>query len=419
MSAACNRACADTDTGDNATICYSCRCKQALGALPTPAELKCSLGEEIVVYRAGARVTTEVEDCENPAMLPDVEGAKACLPGSRLGQLEKGGATFKWICRRKTFNANYARPLDEKTYEDVGLIGYNPENGATCFWDDNDRGNDGEALPDIDLTDADETKVERFNAVWTDQHTDSGQSCLRCHDSDAFIRTNYLKSLRTFNNPGRGPNALYALVGSRGPFPTGLRHLTSAGAAECTGCHRIGLNETCRRFAPDSMGWKSTDEDYVRPYEARARDNDGDNVAGYRAAYWMPQARRPQAWPTGDFPANHAAWQTDYLATKQHIMTCCGVPGYDAGADAGDAGCATTAIPGPVVDAGTSDASDGGTELDLHDSCVGRPDGIYCSTLRTDSAYVCKDEQINGGYQCMPDHPCIGPNADKNGIECL
>src|SRR5262249_32572469 len=148
--------------------------------------------------------------CDNPALLPDVEGKAKCLPGSRLGQMEKGGATFKWICRRKKWHADYAKPTEDSTYEDFGLIGYNPKNGATCFWDDNDKGNNGDAVPDIDLTDADSKKVAAFRAVWT--NTSGGTGCLRCHDSDPFIRTNYLKSLKSFSNPGRAPSSHYALV---------------------------------------------------------------------------------------------------------------------------------------------------------------------------------------------------------------
>ncbi|MBX3222299.1 MAG: hypothetical protein KF795_17400 [Labilithrix sp.] len=341
---ACALACADPDAGDNAIICYSCRCKEALGALPTPEEMKCSDGEEIVVFRDGEKVTTEVPDCENPALLYTVPSGSACLPGSRMKQFTKGDATFKLICRRKEWHPNWARPTEDSIYEDVGLIGYNPKTGATCFWDDAlDQAHDGDALTNIDLTTDSHARAREFAGAWLP--IGDGATCLQCHDSDPFIRTSYLRSLTSFPNPGRSPDSPYALVSPTGPVAlvdTGLSHLTSDSASACTGCHRIGLGETCTNFAPDAMGFKATIPPHVRPYQEHATDNAGTNTAGYGVAYWMPL----------DLPPDHAAWQEELLATKNHLMRCCGPAEHDAGAH--DDECTLSPMPGPRGQAGAA-----------------------------------------------------------------
>lgn len=47
----------------------------------------------------------------------------------------------------------------------------------------------------------------------------------------------------------------------------------------------------------------------------------------------------------------------------------------------------------------------------LPDSCDGRPDGTYCSSLAPFSAYQCEDGSIAGGVQCPDEKTCAGPNG--------
>ncbi len=51
------------------------------------------------------------------------------------------------------------------------------------------------------------------------------------------------------------------------------------------------------------------------------------------------------------------------------------------------------------------------------DSCVGKPNGLYCSEIDTSSAYECLDEQIASGQQCLPGQKCKGP-LSGNRIVC-
>lgn len=53
---------------------------------------------------------------------------------------------------------------------------------------------------------------------------------------------------------------------------------------------------------------------------------------------------------------------------------------------------------------------DGGT-TPTADSCEGRQDGVYCSTLAPYSAYECQGGTIAGGQQCADNKRCVGPNG--------
>lgn len=51
------------------------------------------------------------------------------------------------------------------------------------------------------------------------------------------------------------------------------------------------------------------------------------------------------------------------------------------------------------------------------DSCVGKPNGLYCSEIDLSSAYECVNEQIASGQQCVPPQKCKGPLSGTT-IQC-
>lgn len=323
---ACTAACADTSTPSNAAVCYSCRCKDALGDLPTPEELRCSTGDAIKTFKledgAEVEITEDATDgeCTNPALLGDVDKSVACLAGSRLGQITKGGSHFKFICRKKAHRAAGGA----NRFDDFGIIGHNPRTGATCFWDDNDgalaRGAyDGESIPAIDLTRGETSLVDAYTEVFSD--ASAATSCLGCHDNDPFLYTSFLKGT-SFANPRAIRMGRYwrvAMDGTRAA--TGNEYLTSPAARACTSCHRIGKHNTLTTFSLDSMGIKSS----TRPYPASLVAGDST----YPLAFWMSDS----------LPATLDAWNEQFGTAKALIERC--------GADPSAAGCTWAAIPGP------------------------------------------------------------------------
>jgi hypothetical protein len=350
---ACRTACSAASSDDRSkVVCYSCKCKEALGALPTPEELRASSADVIKTYRVVERdgrleeqeIADRATECENPALLPDHRNA--CLPGSRLGQLRKGRAYFKWIFRKKQWRADWAT---DGRYDDFGIIGYNPDTGATCFWDDRDgrtaaRDGAGDEIADIDLTGAESEKIDAYLAQF--YHTD-GEGCARCHDADPFLGTNFL--LRSIdwdsNTPrriARGPYARIRAVGEA--VAVGNLALTipadatgdAAQARRCTSCHRLASGDSCENFVLDSLGIRRGD----RPYQALVRPAIDDADASGRAYpynVWMPP-RDTETW------ADHAAWLDSFGGARAYIRGCC-----EARRAPGAGGCAWSPIPGGSV----------------------------------------------------------------------
>jgi hypothetical protein len=286
----CDRACAAAEDDERErTICHACRCKDALGGLPTPDQITCAAGTPIPIYRvegAGGDAST----CANPALLDLMPTEQACTPGSRLGQVVTPTAIFRFICRRLP---------DGTAYDDMGVIGHNPKTGATCFWTSIDEKRTDGVMPALDVTDGDPKKLDALASSM--QLAYEGDKCVACHDDDPFVYTPHLEGAWRFDIDDYRFSP-YSQVRIAGP-PTRIphRHLVSEEARACTSCHRIADGRTCETFVPSSAGKLSSDLPYqpaLRREPSRAR--------------WMPH-------PLGKWTASHDA-------AVAHIEKCCANP---------------------------------------------------------------------------------------------
>jgi hypothetical protein len=308
----CADACTETTAGAGLALCQACRCKAAFDDwLPAVEQLQCEHGEPIITYTAAlSEDGFELEpsppsslDCANPSLLTN-----SCRQGSRLGHLVHDDIEFYWICRDPLLE------LDGTVlYEDMAVIGHNRRTGATCFWDDVDGHTHDADTPAFDLEAATEPERERFAERFT--YAD-GSGCVTCHDHDPFVYTPYLRSTTWESIAAeRGP---YHVVGLAGEArPTGVRHLVSPEAAACTTCHRLGSENTCTQFAPDSMGVRKG-----RAYEDAVRDAMGPSSPHWQLAHWMPATGADM---------DRSSWQSQFAAAREHILTCCEAPGVDTG----------------------------------------------------------------------------------------
>ena len=307
----CTAACADTTDDAGWAVCYSCRCKAAMdGWLPAPDELQCANGEEIVVYttdEAGelTEVDSDVSTCMNPTLLYGT-----CRPGGRLGQLTRGTVTVKWICRRNDFRADHADLA--APYDDVGAILYNSRNGATCWFDDMDgTGLAGDNWPDMDLS-APTGDVDAFARFF---YNTDGAGCTGCHDSDPFLFTPYLRSVKWVTDTAYTLGGFSRVTLDGSPVPADGLHLTAPGAAACTTCHRIAAGATCGAWAPDSLGIAKG-----AGYQAVMLHGAGDPTSPlWPLETWMPA---PSALdPTG--------WEEVYGLARDTLLQCCQSPGVE------------------------------------------------------------------------------------------
>jgi hypothetical protein len=320
---ACADACFDLTSEAGVAVCHACRCKAAFDDwLPSTDELQCENAEPIVTYHA------ELSDdghalgpapigstqCANPALLTG-----SCLQGSKLGRADRGDVTVYWICRDPYLD------LDGSViYEDMAVIGHNTRTGATCFWDDvNDVTHEDDAPP-LDLLEA--TEEDRARSIEVFKYND-GSSCVTCHDHDPFLYTPYLQSTSWASVAAdKGPYHLVDLHGV--PRSTGVMHLVSPQADACTSCHRIGSENTCSYFAPDSLGVHKIDA-----YEPEVHAATEPGSPHWSLAYWMPSETATPA------VADFADWEAMFAEARDHVLRCCEAPGID-----GD-GCQWAPVP--------------------------------------------------------------------------
>lgn len=310
---ACASACADLDDRAGVATCHACRCKDAFDDwLPSVDELQCAHGVPIVTLHAELTDTDYALEpsppgatrCANPSLLTG-----SCQQGSKLGQLTHGDVSVYWICRDPYLDYD-----GSILYGDMAVIGHNMRSGATCFWDDIDDVIHEDDAPPLDLLEASEE--ERVRSVELFQYND-GSTCVTCHDHDPFIYTPYLQSTGWRSIAAdKGPYHLVTL--ERTPRPTGIMHLVSPQASACTSCHRLGSDNTCSYFAPNSLARLQTNA-----HEAQIHEAAEPGSPAWRLAHWMPG-------PVEDI-ATLSDWEATYGDARDHVLECCGSPGVDTG----------------------------------------------------------------------------------------
>ena len=303
---ACKAACANISDKDdkNWAVCYSCKCKAAMdGWLPAREEVSCNAAEMIPVYQAIPRdgrielreLTEAAPECFNPPRLPNAYSESGgCIPGSKLGQMQRGDIFVKWICRREHVHDRLYDPL--VNYEDHGIIMHNSRTGATCYYDDVDDVTNGDNNPDIDLTSGDPVKVDSFLQTY---YRHEGSNCAGCHDNDPFMYSPYLKGANWQTSEAYTLGKYFA-VHTKDPEKSHVVELTAPKAEPCLTCHRIGQGRTCRTFSMDSAGMS---------------DHPGLQ-AWVKNRPWMP----PQ---TDSVDQDLNEWQSTYGEAIQTIKTCC------------------------------------------------------------------------------------------------
>jgi hypothetical protein len=305
----CTEHCSDLGTDASSSLCYACRCKNAMdGFMPTREQLQCSAADELTIYTADVsgpepQLVPLAEDsatCVNPALLTG-----RCGPGSRLGQLTVGDIFVKWICRDP----------DPETgvFADAGAIMHNRRNGATCYFDDIDNVTTLDNWPDLDFFESDQ---DNFNEYISRFYFTDGDSCSTdCHDGDPFIYTPYFQSVMW--ETGSYVFQAYARVGLDGGLEAiNAQHLVSPEVVQCRACHRLGSAAGCNLLSPDALG-----ESKTAAHEQAVFDATEPGSPNWELAYWMPN---------GMTFTSFQMWTNKYGEAKQRLTQCCMQPGVDS-----------------------------------------------------------------------------------------
>ncbi|MAJ43567.1 MAG: hypothetical protein CMF96_02335 [Candidatus Marinimicrobia bacterium] len=252
---------------------YANMCMEYLGVPPT---IDCGEGVHIPIYVNGNEVYSDQPDgyCDDP----DFKGT--CKVGSRIGRVE--GIDINGNPIPEVVWVYFCRSAGQEIFEDFGvvsvqMIGYNINNGATCFFESPDAVNDNiqsnylwfneDGLLDGTLPSFGTTE---FDQVFHSP-TVSGANCMSCHNSDPFIHDPWIDNAKLPNNLNEtvvpkyeydGIDLPYFAVGGYGSqFSNASIHIEEN---NCLNCHRSSMELAVNIF--DGNGNVLVNE-FMPPYD--------------------------------------------------------------------------------------------------------------------------------------------------------
>ncbi len=260
---------------------------------------------------------TEGGTCDAPPYLPEA----GCHGHSRIGELatddENVGIVF--LCRHKE-----TQPIQSNKWQDIAVIQTNFRTGATCFF---------QQLSKTSTLSGDVKSPSSGDTQWLTptKMASSGNACVQCHDSGAFIRTPYLKpvianlkAFQRFRARSSSERTKYWFPGSsflfykHGKNWNGAVHRvvdTAAGDA-CTKCHEMGTNSIDKTLGSSLwLGPYATGLDPT-PFLQNGSGLNGD------LAHWM----KPGITTPDQASMDHATTMRECALKDQSSGTCTQAP---------------------------------------------------------------------------------------------
>lgn len=241
--------------------------------------------------------------CDRPALLdygPESDGQ--CIPYSRLLDLSRPGVQISAMCRQKNI-----RTADSRQYDEIDIIAHNPATGATCWFAAHGDGTnpvDGRHVPSPSGTDG--------PAYWDPLPAVLAEGCGSCHDNDPAMYSPWVG--QKWELMPTNPFGPYYHVGGEFGFAAWPTKHMAPRDNTCTGCHRIGIRETCGALAETATG---------RTIPAGA----DDYAKTFPGSHSMPPGHE----------LIHDAWNAIHQASVDKLVSCCKNPA--------EAGCNIQQIP--------------------------------------------------------------------------
>ena len=240
---------------------YATMCMEYLGVPPV---IDCGEGVHIPIYVNGE----EVYEDQPSGACDDTDFKGTCNVGSRVGRIE--GVDINGNPIPEVVWVFFCRSAGQNLFEQIGavsvqIIGYNTNNGATCFFESPDAIGDNIQSQYLYYDDngfLDGTFPaygnEEFNQVFHSPVV-SGTNCMTCHNSDPFIHDPWLDNAKLPNDssqtvvPKYEYDAIdlpYFAVGGYGSqFSNASIHIEGN---NCLNCHRSSMELAINVF--DDLG---------------------------------------------------------------------------------------------------------------------------------------------------------------------
>jgi len=222
---------------------YAAQCRAEIGDIPG---FSCDEGVTVPITVNGVTPGNYSKDmtCDLPALLPNGSNSDGqCVPYSRILNLSDDDRQITVMCRQK-----HIRAADSLDFDEIDVIAHNPITGATCWFQASAAQGgvvDGSDVPSP--TQANSAKF--FNAP----EAVVKDGCGTCHDNDPFMYSPFVGQV--WHEVPTNPFGPYYHVntGELG-FDTWPTTQILPRDSTCTGCHRIGVQETCGQLADWATG---------------------------------------------------------------------------------------------------------------------------------------------------------------------
>ena len=240
---------------------YANMCMEYVGVPPI---VDCGDGIHIPIYVNGE----EVFEDQPPGTCDDPDFKGTCNVGSRVGRVE--GVDINGNPMPEVVWVFFCRSAGQDLFEQMGavsvqIIGYNTENGATCFFESPDAIGDNIQSQYLSYDDNGflDGTFPSYGTVEFDQlfHSPavSGTNCMSCHNSDPFIHDPWIDGAKLLTDPTEtvvpkyeydAIDLPYFAVGGYGSqYSNASIHIESN---NCLSCHRSSMELATTVF--DDLG---------------------------------------------------------------------------------------------------------------------------------------------------------------------
>lgn len=259
---------------------YADMCMEYLGVPPT---VDCGEGVHIPIYINGE----EVYQDQPPGTCDDQDFKGTCNIGSRVGRIE--GVDINGNPIPEVVWVFFCRSAGQDLFDQIGavsvqMIGYNTENGATCFFESPDAIGDNiqsEYLSYDENGFLDGTLpsygTQAFNQTFHSPIV-SGTNCMSCHNSDPFIHDPWIDNAKLPSDPSQTVIPKYeydafdleyfAVGGYGSQFSNASIHIQGN---NCLSCHRSSMELATTVF--DGLGNVVVNE-FMPPYDPGSLSDD-------------------------------------------------------------------------------------------------------------------------------------------------
>lgn len=266
---------------------YAAQCAAMVGTIP---DFSCGDGVVVPVTVGGEVPAEYTKDmlCDRPGLLfngSDSDGQ--CVPYSRILNLSRGTTQISVMCRQKMI-----RDADSLQFDEIDIIAHNPGTGATC-WFQAEAGEeplDGAAVPS--------PQSDEAGDFWHDPVTVASTGCGNCHDNDPFMYSPFVGQV--WNHVPTNPFGPYFHVAPQYGFAEWPTDMIAPRDSTCTGCHRIGTDQTCSDLTLKATG-------------AVIPEGSDPKTASFPASHFMPP----------DPGLNELAWIEIHQRSVDDILSCC------------------------------------------------------------------------------------------------